>query len=139
MTNSDMENTILSQCTRLNNTLNSLNDIEIENSVDYSRIRLKIQTLHKKVEKQWSIIKNVDVTYITNVLKEALDKTFQEEKVEKLLLERKLMNDELDDIKNNTLKAKNKQKELSQKLKFLEHKQYILEDMMKSTNEKSVC
>lgn len=139
MPNSDMEIKILSQIDQLNNFSNS--DRKIENSLhsDDSKIDQEIRTILEIVEEQRSIINDFDVDYLINEIKEAINKKFQNENVKKLLLDRQSMNDELNAIKNDTLIAENKHKELSKKLEILRHRERVLKDMMESVIGESIC
>lgn len=132
-----MEVKILSQTVRLNNILNCLSDQGIETCirVGNSKIGQEIQTIRKQIGEQWSTINKCDLKYFIRDIKEILDEKIHNEKVEKLLFERKLMVEEWNEVKNNLSNDKKEHDEISRKLTFLDRQQDVLEDMIKSTSE----
>lgn len=141
VTESSMENvstklTIQSQIDRLIKSKNCLRkrDIEIQISYGNSFVGQEVEALRRKIGEQWSIIDDFKVGNYVKEFYEIINENRRDVKFNQLHRERKILTDQLEELKNALYVAMQTKNELSQKRKLAKMERSVLEHLIKSTN-----
>lgn len=128
---------IQSQIDRLTKSLSCQRDRDIEVRLNFgnSPVGQEIEALRRVIGEQWSIVEKFKLKNFVKNLDRTLDNNRHNITLFRLLREREILSDELEELNNCLDVALQKQKQLSQELQSIKIENSVLEHLMKSTDD----